>query len=254
MNDSRTYLHKGTIVTLESGDIYEITGAPVGRGGGSVIYPAERLTLQQDRLVPVGIYYVLKECYPVSYVHSFVRAKNGEIRPVSESPDALDYLSRVRKMQLAEKEVTQHIYRTGSRLLPILDSSGSAKLTYENRSFLVRNVYTVMESLAAKGKALSDCVEEYEHLTSLQAFHITRQILFALREIHQAGYLHLDLQGGNIFIKGTLADESDILTLIDFGSARKLTDGKTAPVTDRVIFTTQGFSAPEILLHNDGTL
>lgn len=254
MNDSRTYLHKGTIVTLESGDTYEITGAPVGCGGGSVIYPAERLTLQQDRLVPVGIYYVLKECYPVSYVHSFVRAENGEIRPVSESPDALDYLSRVRKMQLAEKEVTQHIYRTGSRLLPILDSSGSAKLTYENRSFLVRNVYTVMESLAAKGKALSDCVEEYEHLTSLQAFHITRQILFALREIHQAGYLHLDLQGGNIFIKGTLADESDILTLIDFGSARKLTDGKTAPVADRVIFTTQGFSAPEILLHNDGTL
>ena len=39
MNDSRTYLQKGTIVTLESGDIYEITGAPVGCGGGSVIYP-----------------------------------------------------------------------------------------------------------------------------------------------------------------------------------------------------------------------
>ena len=254
MDVSRTYLQKGTIVTLESGDIYEITGAPVGNGGGSVIYPAERLTLQQGRLVPGGIYYVLKECYPVSSVHSFVRNKDGEILPSSDSPEARNYLSHVKEMQLAEKEVTQQIYRTGSRLLPILDSSGTAQLSCGNRTSRVSNVYTVMESLAAKGRSLSDCVKEYGRLSSLQAFHVVLQILFALREIHQAGFLHLDLQGGNIFIKGTLADESDILTLIDFGSARRLTDGKTAPVTDRVIFTTQGFSAPEIQLHNDGTL
>ena len=159
MNDSRTYLHKGTIVTLESGDIYEITGAPVGRGGGSVIYPVERLTLQQGQMVRGGIYYVLKECYPVSSVHSFMRDNNGEIRPVSGSPDALDCLSKVKEMQLAEKEVTQQIYRTGSRLLPILDSSSTAQLAFGDRTAAVHNVYTVMESLASKGRSLSDCME-----------------------------------------------------------------------------------------------
>ena len=254
MDDSRTYLQEGTTVTLESGDIYRITGAPVGCGGGSVIYPVERLTMQQGQLLPGGIFYVLKECYPVSSLYPFVRDEKGEIVPASGSDDAANYLSRVKEMQAAEKEVTQQIYRTASRLLPILDSSGSAKLTFEGRTATVHNVYTVMESLASKGRSLSDYVEEYGHLPTLQAFHIVRQILFALREIHQGGYLHLDIQGGNIFIKGTLADESDILTLIDFGSARKLTDGKTAPVADRVIFTTRGFTAPEILLHNDGTL
>lgn len=254
MYEERTYLKTGTIVTLENGDIYEITGAPIGSGGGSIIYPAERLRVEQGSIVRCGISYALKECFPLSSSHPFIRGDNGEITSADGTESSRMYLQRVKEMQMAEKEVTQNIYRTGSRLLPILDSSGIAQLTTGNRSTLVHNVYTVMESLAAKGRSLAGCVEEYEHLTSLQSFHIVRQILFALREIHQAGYLHLDLQGGNIFIKGTLEDESDILTLIDFGSARKMSDGETAPVTDRVIFTTQGFSAPEILLHNDGTL
>ncbi len=254
MFDDRSSLKPGTVVTLENGNIYEIAGPPMGSGGGSIIYPAKRLQIEQGQLVPGGMDYALKECFPVSSIHPFYRSESGEILPVSADPASLQYLGRVQEMQIAEKQVTQNIYRTASRLLPILESSRMAQLTCDGTSTLVRNVYTVMESLAAKGQSLASCVEEYGFLTPLQTFHVIRQILFALREIHSAGYLHLDLQGGNIFIKGTLEDESDIITLIDFGSARELRGGKTAPVADRVIFTTQGFSAPEILLHNDSTL
>ena len=254
MSDDRSYLNPGTIVTLENGEIYEITGAPIGCGGGSVIYPAERLRAEKGNIIRGGISYVLKECFPVSSLYEFTRSESGEIVPLSGGASAKQYLQRVREMQIAEKQVTQKIYRTGSRLLPILESSGMAMLSYNGKSSMVRNVYTIMESLAGKGRSLSSCMEEYGHLSTMQAFHVIRQILFALREVHQAGFLHLDLQGGNIFINGALEDESDLVTLIDFGSARELHDGKTSPVQDRVIFTTQGFSAPEILLHNDGAL
>ena len=46
MSDERTYLPIGTTVELNSGSTYRIIGNPVGCGGGSVIYPAQKLLLQ----------------------------------------------------------------------------------------------------------------------------------------------------------------------------------------------------------------
>lgn len=266
MSTKRIYLEKGTRVSLSYGNTYEITGEPIGNGGGSVVYPAEKIYESNGETIRDGIRYAIKECYPVSLEHSFVRNEQGEIVPEKEESSESFYLDRVKEMQLREKEVTQQIYRTGSRLLPILESSKTAVIQKnmqnvsngndkkEQSVYEVNNAYTVMESLASKGKSLHSYIEEYGSLTPAQTFHVIRQLLFSLREIHNSGFLHLDIQDGNVFLKGTLEDESDILTLIDFGSARELSQGKTEVIADRVIFTTQGFSAPEILLHNDGTL
>ncbi|MCD8362150.1 MAG: TIR domain-containing protein [Lachnospiraceae bacterium] len=255
IEDNRECLSPGTRIQFENGSQYEIVGSPIGYGGGSVIYPAVRLLSRGGQNFRDGIVYALKECYPVSERHLFVRTESGEIVPAAPSDTERFYFERIKSMQKRERDVTQCIYRSGSRLLPILDVADQICLTVPGHPTVeVHNTVTVMESLDAKGRSLRAFLEEYRRFTPVQTFHIIQQILFALREVHQAGYLHLDIQDGNIFIKGTLEDESDIATLIDFGCARPFRNGKTEPVSDRVIFTTQGFSAPEIILGNDGTL
>ena len=79
-------------------------------------------------------------------------------------------------------------------------------------------------------------------------FRVIQETLFAVREVHLAGYLHLDLQEGNIFVTGQPTDESLTCFLLDFGSARKrLADGLCAPVGDQPIFSSEGYRAPEIV-------
>jgi len=258
MADPRTPLKQYTRIQFESGTTYEITGAPIGSGGGSILYPAERVYEQDGHWVRDGINYAVKECFPVSLEHHFVRKNTGEITSAEDDPAASKYLEKVTAMQLDEKRITQTIYQTGSRVLPILESASTAVVTMpdSNNPVRIANTYTVMESLSGKGKSLISLISESGHLTALQAFRVIQQVLFSLREVHDAGFLHLDIQYGNIFLKGSLSDESDLVTLIDFGSARDLLlgTGRTEIITDRVLFTTPGFSSPEILLHNDGTL
>lgn len=73
------------------------------------------------------------------------------------------------------------------------------------------------------------------------------RLLILLAKIHAAGYLHGDINLGNVFLamddKGT-----NVLNamLIDFGSARALVDGKTAPLGKEPVMATPGFAAPEL--------
>lgn len=255
MSDERTYLPIDTIVKLNSGSIYRIIGDPVGCGGGSIIYPAQKQLFQGDNIQTDGIEYVLKECFPVSLGHHFRRNTNGEIIPCSNDCADADYLRRAQLLQMEESAVSQKIYQTSSRMLPIREASQNITLTLPGKkSISVSNTVTVMDALTDKGRSLSDWIRERRRFTAVETFRILQQVLLALREVHQAGYLHLDIQDGNIFLRGTLKDKSELITLIDFGCARATINGKTNPIQDRVIFTTPGFSAPEILQHNDGNL
>ena len=79
------------------------------------------------------------------------------------------------------------------------------------------------------------------------AVDAARCILSLLYRIHHGGYLHGDINLGNIFLltDHTGGKITNAMT-IDFGSARCLVDGKTAPVQKSTLFTTPGFCAPEI--------
>lgn len=257
MADKRNQLAIGTKLQLESGSIYEIAGSMTGQGSGSIIYPARRLIKKDGQLQPDGFSYVVKECYPISMEHVFIRNPKGEIVPQDPSNDSVRFLQQAKQMQIAEGPVSQQIYRTASRMLPIREISQRVLLTMPGTEAVsVSNTVTVMESLAEKGQSLEQWIQARRRFTPAETFRIVQQLLFALREVHQAGFLHLDIQDGNIFLRGTLTQEekSELITLIDFGSARATVNGKTAPIQDRMIFTCSGFSAPEILLHNDGTL
>lgn len=249
MLDKRTALPAGTTVVLESGSEYVISGAPIGFGGGSILYPARRRT----RGGWDGLDYALKECWPVSAEHSCVRSPEGEILPSSDNDR--EFLLRARQKQLEEGSISRAIYRTASRMLPIREASERIRLCLPGaEQICADNTVTVMDSLSSKGRSIGECLRQKRRFTPREAFRILSQLLTALDEVHSAGYLHLDIQDGNAFLRGTLEDHSELLTLIDFGSARPMEGRKTAPITDRVIFTSPGYSAPEMLLRNDGTL
>ena len=257
MANARTPLSAGTRLQWDGNSIYEITSSPIGLGGGGIIYPARRLVMREDQWLPDGFQYALKECYPISAHAAFIRNADGQIVPEDDSHEAVLYLQRSKQLQWAEKEVSRKIYRTASRMLPIRDITETVLMTQPGKEPVrAENTVTVMDSLSEKGHSISAWMRERKRFTPLETFRIIQQLLFSLREIHQAGFLHLDIQDGNIFLRGTLTseDKSELVTLIDFGSTRPMVSGKTEPIQDRVIFTSRGFSAPEILLHNDGTL
>lgn len=255
MTEGRSFLPAGTMLELDSGAIYRIQGDPIGWGGGSILYPARKLLWQDGVLRTDGIPVVLKECYPISVGRSFRRSDRGEILPATELVADMHYLQRAQLLQLEEAQKSQRIYQSASRILPIRESSRSVSLTFPGEAAsIVPNTVTVMDSLEQKGRSLTAWIKERRRFPAAETFRILQQLLFALREVHQAGYLHLDIQDGNVFLRGTLEDQDELVTLIDFGCAREMRAGKTEPIGDRVIFTTQGFSAPEILQHNDGTL
>ena len=254
MHDTRNPMLIGTRLTFSSGNTYRILSDPIGWGGSGLLYSAERIICNDLKEKSDGFLYAIKECFPASGCH---RTCYGEI-----SPDKTDSLSNMRlqrckEFMLKEGDVTQRVYRKAIYTLPILDTAEEVCIQFPGAAekHCVSNTLTVMESLSNKGRPLSSYIGEYGRLTPSQTFHIVQQLLFALREVHEAGFLHLDIQDGNVFVKGALEDRSNIINLIDFGSARELQpDGRTAAIEDRAIFSTRGFTAAEILQHNDGTL
>lgn len=78
--------------------------------------------------------------------------------------------------------------------------------------------------------------------------------------VHVTGYLYGDVQPENIFFADARPEKGDIgfACLLDFGCTRvfdDFTDGeKTARIKGRRVFSTPGYTAPEIVRGNDGTL
>ena len=256
MSVIREPLPKGTLIRLPNGFCAEITGDPLGEGGGSLIYPAVRVYIEEGCIYREPMRLAVKECFPISEKYRFRRDETGSIVPGTDLEEGAVFLSSVQAMQRREAEVTGHIYNVASRMIPILETAAEIELSTDGKTFRrTANTVTIMESLTGKGVALRSFIQENRRgVSALTALRIIEQVLYALREVHSAGYLHLDLQDGNIFLKGNLKDASLQAALIDFGSSRPyLEDGLCAPITDKVLFAAGGFSAPE-MRKNDGNL
>lgn len=255
MTDGRQALPVGTQLTFEDGRCYCITGEPIGYGGGSILYPAAMQSGNGEEFAGNSIPYVIKECYPVSFGRKYHRQANGEIIPERDTEDERAYLHRVKEMQIREGILTQEIYQTALRMLPVRECSQHILMRLpEGEPAWINNTVTVMDSLVEKGRSIREWLGQQRRFAPELAFRIIQQLLYALQEVHRAGYLHLDIQDGNVFLHGSLGEKNELVTLIDFGSARPLVEGRTPPITDRVLFTSVGFSAPELFKHNDGSL
>lgn len=116
MKDTRQPLPAGTKIGFDSGSIYEISGDPIGFGGGSIIYTAVRYTRRDGEKSTDGFDYVLKECFPAPGAHRFVRAATGEIIPQNGDSGGADYLRLCKSMQLSEEAITKSLYKTAVHL------------------------------------------------------------------------------------------------------------------------------------------
>lgn len=253
----RNCLKTGTLIKVPGDIIYKITGEPIGEGGGGIIYPAIRMLPDSGGYKTSHILYAVKECYPQSDRFQFSRNKSGEICAPPGDLEAEAYLAKAKEMQEQEESVSGSIYAHAFRLTPILESYQQVELSFDDgaTSAPVHNLISVMESLSGKGESLKHSLAEKKHLTVRETFDVIRQVLYAVGEVHKSGFLHLDIQDGNVFIKGVLDKNDRMISMIDFGSARPvLDDGKCAEITDKVLYSTQGFTAPEIIRGNNGHL
>lgn len=247
----RQYLQKGTLIRFPGNECYEIFGV-IGEGGSGLIYSAGKVVSEDGSYMQESsLRYALKECYPVSRQFQFQRTASGEIVPEAASEAAVDYLHYVSDMQLNEGRMTSEIYDSSAiRMIPIQRIASDVAISFDKGAhfFEIHHAFTVMASMENKGQSIASWYEKDNPYPARVIFRMIQETLFAVREVHQAGYLHLDLQEGNIFVTGQPEDESLTCFLIDFGSARKmLADGLCAPIGNQPIFSSEGYRAPEIV-------
>lgn len=260
--DGRSYLPQGTVLRFPyQGNCYKILDKPIGYGGAGILYPAVHVTWREGRWIEDGMWVALKECYPCCTDGMLVRQNTGEIEcAVLHDDYAAEYYNDAKAMMRREKEITGKVFNRGFRLTPLWDLVEQEEISLDGEIFYpVHNQYGIMERLDEKGQSLAGILKKQRggYLTAYQSVCILRQILQAIAEVHGAGYLHGDIQENNIFVKGTdfSQNEDGIVTLIDFGSARKLLpDGKTSVIADKKLYTAFGYCAPECANCNDGTL
>ena len=87
-----------------------------------------------------------------------------------------------------------------------------------------RTAYFVMEYI--EGQTLKDIVQSSGALNRRRAIAVMGQLLDAVEEVHRKGKLHRDIKPDNVLLA-----ENDQLVLIDFGSARNFSEGKTMTQT-----------------------
>ncbi|MBO5197209.1 MAG: protein kinase [Lachnospiraceae bacterium] len=247
---SRTELMNGSVLEFPDGRRYKILGL-IGGGGSALLYEAKELDSE--------LYAAIKEIYPAE---GYQRV-NGEI-----VPDGSEALCRVRasalgkrKEQLCTQEAAfgQMASRKNYQVIPIQSP------VYEQANIClpdgtvypaVTNSYARMESLTEKGITAGRYRREGktaqgEGLPLDTAVLIMHTVLDAYAALHEDGYIHGDCQADNIFLLGNRAGEAGVFSgtahIIDFGSARRLTDGRYTEIITDEIFSTDGYRAPELL-------
>lgn len=257
-NEDRTPLAVGTLIRDKRGVTYTIKNEEIGFGGSAIIYKAAREGSLRN--------FILKECYPCSKKFNFIR-ENGIVR--GENVEAEKYLAVVKENMLRESQIGQLIANETGRTLAAWESLQVDEIISDGKTFDGAGSFFIVMEQATDGEnrgwflkdLLSECSEPTQDDLPLRnggnpapyvAACIIEELLKSLRDIHNAGYIHGDINDANFFLMGHDVKNGDIGVgqLLDFGNALKLeADGKTAPVKN--IFSTPGYWSPEILTQSD---
>lgn len=262
-------LHPGDRIVTSGRDVYSILAGEVGIGGSGIVYPAQK--------EGSAIRYVLKESFPVSgYTAQDVTwaRQNGAVQPVDCTPEQADVLlEQARADFQREKEISQQVGNSTGHAVRIFDLPAVEEIITGGVCYKAAAgdfdskvpLFLVMEQQNSRGlfldEILADCAKEpvaggrrYPLRTgclpsAYTAFRIFKEVLQAIGAVHRAGYLHGDIQSHNLFFLDAdlVHGELGHCCLLDFGTARKLeADGMTAPVGDSMVYTTSGYTAPEL--------
>ena len=255
-------LPAGTV--LRRGSDRYILGEVTSFGGSSLFYTAKK--------VGSALRFGIKECCPMDLAGRLRR--NGSI--LTGTDDQAKYaLTQARARMLGEAEISQKVAAVSAKTIPVWEASGDLTVeTAAGSAPAPAGSFLILRDVSRTGmflpQLLAECALPPEEGHPLRtggrpSLHTTARILAetlrALELVYQAGYLYGDVQPGNIFFADARPEKGDIgfVCLLDFGCARPLRARKgggkeTAPITDRMVFSTPGYTAPEITWYNDGTL
>lgn len=263
----RTKWQNGTVLYTQEGARYKITASNEA-GGTAIIYYAEK--------AGSGIRRVLKEFYP----EGWERRKGVPVR--SEYLDCPDddngllscYESLVelaeREMDISQKiaQETAHVWpvRGMLKVEKVCEPDGTVwqmegglpccilemdNLNHRDGRW-IQDILREATERKGEDTPLGNLQEpESEPVLAVPPLEVTLMVvwhlLVLLAKIHAAGYLHGDINLGNVFM--VLDDKGEKIEnamLIDFGSARELVNGVTAPLGEDAVMATPGFCAPEL--------
>lgn len=191
--DGRIALPSGTVLKLSTKTGYtEYTVTrELARGGSCIVYDASYIdNLGNYKLVRI------KECYP--YAMTITRKEGGTLHSSARDEEAF---AAAKKRLIAAYQKNHTLFALEGLTNAIANTSD---IYEENGTVYIVSVYmngrTFMEH---QGDTLHDCVSLLIGVTK------------ALRRIHNAGYLYLDLKPDNIL---TLEGSLDLVQLFDFDS------------------------------------
>lgn len=257
---------EGTVLYTRDGAEYKITASNEA-GGTAIIYYAEK--------AGSGIRAVLKEFYPQEWERrKGVPVERAYVDSPDEDPGLLSCYEKLAKQAAREMEISQEVARETVHVWPVrgmleVQSIREPDGTVWQAEGTLPCCILEMDNLNHKdGLWLQDILREAgkeksketplgnlqpnsKSVLAVPPLQVTLmlvwRLLILLAKIHEAGYLHGDINLGNVFL--AMDDKgANVLNamLIDFGSARALVDGKTAPLGEESVMATPGFAAPEL--------
>lgn len=224
--DRRKALTPGTMLKLHTPTGYTVYSVrrEIGRGGNCIAYDATTAdNLGNDKLVRI------KECYP--YALRIARGEDGTLLAQEQDCTAFE---AAKKRVIEAYQKNHALFATEELTNTIVNTSN---LYEENGTVYIVSVWLNGQTFAdARMETLHDCIA------------LVQSTARVLKNIHDAGYLYLDLKPDNILtIRGSL----DLIQLFDFDSMISEADLQAAVrspnrALPRMSYT-RGYAPPELL-------
>lgn len=257
---------EGTVLYTRDGAEYKITASNEA-GGTAIIYYAEK--------AGSGIRAVLKEFYPQEWERrKGVPVERAYVDSPDEDPGLLSCYEKLAKQAAREMTISQEVAQETVHVWPvrgmlevqsIREPDGTVwqaegtlpccilemdNLNHKDGLWL-QDILREAGKKKSKETPLGNLQPNSKPVLAVPPLQVTLmlvwRLLILLAKIHEAGYLHGDINLGNVFL--AMDDKgANVLNamLIDFGSARALVDGETAPLGKESVMATPGFAAPEL--------
>ncbi|XP_016939319.2 death-associated protein kinase related [Drosophila suzukii] len=185
---------------------------------------------------------LLVSCHDINDMYEveqtpFARGKFAAVRRAihknTGSHFAAKFLKRRRRAQSSDKEIKHEI-------AVLMLCEGEDNIVNLNAVHETRSDTALLLELATGGE-LQTILDNEECLTEAQGRHCMREVLKALKFLHDRSIAHLDLKPQNILLAGERIEDG--LKLCDFGISRVVSEG----INVREMAGTPDYVAPEVL-------
>lgn len=216
--DKRIALENNTLLSLKdingNNHLFKIVDE-YGRGGTCIVY---RGLYEDNRGKKHNVF--IKECYPAEV--NLIREKDGSLSPVEDITGLFD----IYKNQYKQAFDINVMLRNISGLVNVTQN---ARDIYElnNTLYIIADIYEGDLFVANTDRSFADVIR------------ILLNISRYIKNIHDNGYIYLDLKPENIFV---LQGTETLIQLFDFGSMISIDDLRNT----KALSCSDGFSAPEI--------